>query len=172
MALHPPILWAQRCDVVLITIPLQDATDVSLSTQQTFTFEATSDNKRFSCAFRLFAEVVPEESSRTVRPRQIEIKLRKKDSSAPYWPRLTEDKGKSPFIQIDWNKWKDEDEGGDGSAEDFGDFGAGGLPDMQQLMGQLGAGGSDVPAFGSAKGQQEMNIPENVEDEDMPPLEE
>lgn len=179
--LHPPVSWAQRNDVVLITIPLQDATDVKISLTDNFTFSATSDAKQYACTIPLFDKVVPEESSHVVRPRQIELKIRKLSTDKEYWPRLTKEKVKSTYIQIDWNKWKDEDEGAEGgNADDLGDFGMGGGLDMQQMLAQLGGagggaggfgGGAAVPGFGSARGQTEKGIPEHLEDEEMPPLE-
>ena len=36
--------------------------------------------------------------------------LQKKDKNQPYWPRLTKENKKSQYIQIDWNKWIDEDD--------------------------------------------------------------
>ena len=190
---HPPINWAQRNDVVLITIPLQDATDVQIALTENFTFSATSAGKSYSCTVPLFDKVVPEESSHVIRPRQIELKIRKADTEKEYWPRLTKEKSKSAYIQIDWNKWKDEDEVEGGSAgEDLGDFGMGGGGmggmggmDMQQMLAQLGGAGgmgamggmpgmpgmSGMPDFGSAAGQKETHEGAPAEDEEMPPLE-
>lgn len=183
MALHPPINWAQRNDVVLVTIPIQDATDVKISLTDVFSFSCTSSGKQYNAEFPLFDKVVPEESSNVVRPRQIELKIRKADAEKEYWPRLTKDKVKSQYIQIDWNKWKDEDDEGGTATDDLGDFGQGGGAggmggmgglDMQQMLAQLGGGGAGgLGGFGSAAGQEAMDpaVLDNVEDEDMPPLE-
>lgn len=179
MALHAPINWAQRNDVVLVTIPIQDATDVKISLTDVFSFSCTSSGKQYTAEFSLFDKVVPEESSHVVRPRQIELKIRKADVEKEYWPRITKDKVKSQYIQIDWNKWKDEDdEGAAAQPDDLGDFGMGGGGgmggmDMQAMLAQLGGGGAGLGDFGSAAGQQAMDpsVLDNVEDEDMPPLE-
>lgn len=175
--LHAPINWAQRNDLLLLTIPVQDATNVQVTLTSTFKFSATSDGKHYTCDITLFDEVVPEESSHVVRPRQIEFKIRKAATDKEYWPRLTKEKVKSQYIQIDWNKWKDEDEG---APEDLGDFGMGGGGgmgglDMQQMLAQLGGGAGGLggaPAFGSAAGQEfDTGAVDAAEDEDMPPLE-
>eukprot|EP00331_Platyophrya_macrostoma_P011923 CAMPEP_0176410178 /NCGR_PEP_ID=MMETSP0127-20121128/2914_1 /TAXON_ID=938130 /ORGANISM="Platyophrya macrostoma, Strain WH" /LENGTH=183 /DNA_ID=CAMNT_0017789649 /DNA_START=60 /DNA_END=607 /DNA_ORIENTATION=+ len=180
--LHPPVNWAQRKDVILVTIPLQDASDVqiSLGSGDVFSLSATSAGKNFECKLSLFEKVVPEESTHVVRPRQIELKIKKANVDADYWPRLTKEKVKSSFIQIDWNKWKDEDETAEstsagGGGDDLGDFGMGGL-DMQQMLAQLGGGAGagglgGAPGFGSARGQEALSkeAVDNAEDEEMPP---
>ena len=181
MSLHPTVLWAQRPELVLITIPLQDATNVKINVQgDVLTFSATSAGKDYSCNLTLFGAVVTEESSNVTRPRQIELKLQKKEASKEYWPRLTQAKSKSSYIQIDWNRWKDEDDDNK-EKEDLGDFGGMGGFDMQQMLaGMGGAGGAGLggaglgdfdgaPKFGSAAGQGHHG--EAPEDEEMPPLE-
>lgn len=183
--LHPSILWAQRADCILLTISIQDAVNVSINLRDhTLNFSGESEGKSYKAMIPLYKEVIPEESSHVVRPRQIELKIKKSDVDAEFWPRLTKEKTKSSFIQIDWNRWKDEDE--DTAKEDLGDFGlggpmggggfgsmmgggAGGL-DMDMLS-KLSAGGG-LPGFGSARGQEAKGIPDDlVEDEEMPPLE-
>ncbi|MBN8504767.1 MAG: co-chaperone p23 family protein [Burkholderiales bacterium] len=172
--LHPTVLWAQRSDNVLLTIPLQDATNVSINlSNNTFTFSCVSEGKSYRATIPLFADVVTEESSHVIRPRQIELKIKKSDVNADAWPRLTKEKVKISYIQIDWNRWKDDDDDG----KDLGDFGMGGggmsgLGGMDfDMIEKLSAAGG-VPEFGSARGQEAKGIPNDlVEDEDMPPLE-
>ena len=36
--------------------------------------------------------------------------LEKKNKQEHYWPRLTKENKKTQYIQIDWDKWVDEDE--------------------------------------------------------------
>jgi hypothetical protein len=182
MSLHPTVLWAQRPELLLITIPLQDATDVAIKVNgDQLSFSASSAGKTYSCSLTLFAAIVSEESSNITRPRQIELKLQKKEASKEYWPRLTQAKAKSSYIQIDWNRWKDEDDDG-AKNEDLGDFGGGGMGgfDMQQMLAQMGGGGGmggamgdfdAAPKFGSAAGQQTSDPSSKEEDEDMPALE-
>ncbi|ANB14059.1 Sba1p [Sugiyamaella lignohabitans] len=95
--------------------------------------------------------------------------LRKKKASAEYWPRLTKEKKKHPFIKTDFDKWVDEDEqdtvddsenlaGGMGMGGGEGGFdfsqlagGAGGPGgfDFSQLAGLGGgAGGADLSGLG------------------------
>lgn len=188
MSLHPILQWAQRPDLVLITVPLQDAANVTVTIKDTLSIEFESEGKKYAASLTLFDEVVPEESSHVVRPRQIELKLQKKNTDAEYWPRLTKEKVKNSNIQIDWNRWVDEDEVKEG--ENLGDFGmGGGMPgmpgmggmgggmggmDMQQLLAQMGGmGGMGGMDFGGAAGQEGLGEGdfEEKEEEEMPPLE-
>lgn len=179
--LHTPLQWAQRPTVVLITVPLVDPKDVQVKVlHDVLEISATSGDKSFASKTMLFGEVVPEESSHTIRDRAIEIKLHKKDQGAEYWPRLTKEKTKNAHITIDWARWKDEDEVA-GKADDLGDFGmgggmggggmgggAGGMGgmDMQQLLAQMGGmgGGAGAPDFGAGKADSD-----DEEDEGAPP---
>ena len=196
--LHPPLAWAQRSDAILITIAVQDAQDVKLSVQDNV-FElscVSGDKKSYACKFPLFDEVVPEESTTVNRARQIEIKLKKKNEEAEYWPRIQKDKVKNQHIQIDWNRWKDEDE--EATADD-GDFGQGGGAlggmggagggmggmggmDMQALMAQMGGmggmGGMEgmMGGMGGGGGEGEEGMDSDDEEgaepqDEMPPLE-
>jgi hypothetical protein len=174
----PPLKWAQRQDFVLITVPLQDCSNVSLSLPNgnALALRLTCNGKDYSTnAFELFADIIAEESVHVVRPRQIEIKLKKKNvTEDAFWPRLTKTTAKNAMISIDWNNWKDEDEvnGKDGAGNDMGDFGMG---DFSSLMGGAGGdmGGFGGMDFGSAAGQMEGAGDEaGAEDEEsMPPLE-
>eukprot|EP01084_Bolivina_argentea_P162993 283599_1 len=151
MSVHPDLAWAQRPDTVLITVSVQDAKDVDISVTDTLTISCVGGEKKYECKIPLFAEVVPEESSNVVRPRAIEIKLQKKVTTDEYWTRLTKEKVKNAHIQIDWNRWKDEDEAEEG---DTGDFGAGGMPGMGGMGGAGGMPG--MPGMGGAGGMPGM----------------
>lgn len=202
-ALVPPISWAQRPEYVLITIPLQDTTDVKIEIKEEgaalyFACNAP-EGKHYEYTLRFYGAISSEESQHVVRPRQIELKLRKKfrvsleeaEDDEVEWPRLTKEKAKYPNITIDWGKWKDADDDNEGAADDLGDFGLGGggvggdamdgqysemLSQLMQAQGQrdaeesAGLAPGTIPAFGSAQGQTAMA--EDGDDDDMPPLEE
>jgi hypothetical protein len=70
---------------------------------------APVEEKRYTCNLKLFAPVIAEESLQTVRARGIQLVLKKKTADE-FWPRLFFDKKKFPNVQIDWGKWKTEDE--------------------------------------------------------------
>ena len=56
------------------------------------------------------------------QPRFIDVRLVKADDEAEWWPRLT--KVKDARVQIDWSRWKDEDDDdGDDQPFDLGSMG-------------------------------------------------
>ena len=146
--LHAPLQWAQRSGVVLVTVGLQDASNVVLRlVADTLSLSCSSEGKVYTCETLLFAAVSAEESSFVARPRHIEIRIQKKDSG--WWTRLTKDKGKNAHITLDWTRWQDEDDidDNDGDLGDIGDFGMGEVGDMdeEELRRNLKESGDKVP---------------------------
>jgi prostaglandin-E synthase len=111
--MQPSIKWAQRKEGnVLVTIEVHDAQDPKISlTANSFTFTGASDKGdiKFNTTIELFEEIVVEESHYLVRPRGIEMKLMKKDTSI-WWPRLAKTTKKLHYVTVDWNRWVDEDD--------------------------------------------------------------
>eukprot|EP01065_Artemidia_motanka_P008645 TRINITY_DN1435_c0_g1_i1.p2 TRINITY_DN1435_c0_g1~~TRINITY_DN1435_c0_g1_i1.p2 ORF type:complete len:272 (+),score=112.92 TRINITY_DN1435_c0_g1_i1:69-884(+) len=135
----PPVVWAERPDLLLVTVQLVDAKDVKLNlSAEKLDFTATQDGKEWALTLDFKGEIDVEGSTHTVHARAIEMKLKKKEEG-PYWESLTKQKARN--IKVDWAKWKDEDEVD--SAENLGDFGAGG--DFMSQMG--GMGGMGMPGF-------------------------
>lgn len=105
--LQAPIVWAQRKDKVLATINIQNIKDAVLDVQGSkFTFSGKVEDKTYQCEVVLFSEIDEKESHYVVRPRGIEIALKKKDESI-WWPRLAEQSGRLHWITVDWNRWVD-----------------------------------------------------------------
>ena len=69
-----------------------------------------AENKTYEFETDFFAEIVPEASKWNKTGFHLLAALQKKDTSKPYWLRLTEANIKSQYIQCDWEKWIDEDE--------------------------------------------------------------
>eukprot|EP00759_Apiculatamorpha_spiralis_P051825 PhF_6_TR5510/c2_g1_i5/m.7811 len=174
MSLMPQVLWAQRPTLVLVTIALQDSKDVVLRLlNDTLFVSCVSEGKPYEVSLPLFAAVSAEESSFVARPRHIEIRIAKKDPS--WWPRLPQSKVKYAQIQLDWNRWQDEDEVDDENV-DVGDFGMGGLAgmdeeEMRQKLRESGDEDDDGNYIGDSSGGKKLE--KNADDEDeMPPLSE
>ena len=165
----PNLKWAQRRELVYITIDVLDVekTDISLSEDGKLTFRANAANKqKIGFDMELFKAVDKEASRWNLKGRNVILKLAKKDDDLEeYWPRLTKNKDKNARITVDWSRWVDEDEADQAPADDgmegmqgFGG-GAGGMGgmDMQQMMAQMqgmggmggagGAGGMDMNAM-------------------------
>lgn len=139
----PVILWAQRPEYVLLSIPLQDATNVAVEIREgrTLRFSATAGGKKYGCAFELFRDVCAEESGHVVLPRQIELRLKKRQASGDdaeenevcrAWPRLALERAKNRHFQVDWSRWRDDD-GGSDSDDEQNSFGV----NYDDLMSQI-----------------------------------
>ena len=111
--MQPSVIWAQRKDGnILVTVRVHDAIEPIVKiTPTTFNFKGTSDSKEnhFDLNIELFNEIVVEESKYLVRPRGIEIILKKKDANV-WWTRLAKTNKKLHYISVDWDKWIDEDD--------------------------------------------------------------
>ncbi|CCW67641.1 unnamed protein product [Phytomonas sp. Hart1] len=195
--LFPPLLWAQRLDYILITVFLQDCQNVKLQLPDdgnTFFFScdtpptgAGESGKHYRCSLPLYHPVSAEESHHVVRPRQVEIKLKKlalkadanPEEDETSWPRLTKMPMKNKNIKIDWNRWR-EDDMEDDPNDGFG-IGEGDELDLQALRMNarkeaaeaVGFDESQIPPFGSMKDAAAAGKDDALDyDDDMPPLEE
>ncbi|WRX31328.1 CS domain - like 8 [Theobroma cacao] len=113
MSRHPTVNWAQRSDVVFITIDLPDAQDVKLKLEPEgkFFFSATSgvDKIPYEVDIDLRDKVDVAESKASVGKRNICYLVKKAENK--WWSRLLKQEGKPPvFLKVDWDKWVDEDE--------------------------------------------------------------
>ncbi|CAD2216960.1 hypothetical protein AGDE_05616 [Angomonas deanei] len=166
-ALFPPLKWAQRPEYVLLTVDLQDAKEVRIQLAEAgavFVFSCEAGGKSYACRLELYRPVESEESHHVVRPRQVELKLKKKQTDdEEEWPRLTKVKNyQQSFIKVDWSRWKDADEVDE--QEDLDDFGMGGDSDfMQKMVEQFKVPQNEVGGETAAGG--------NEEEDDLPPLE-
>lgn len=163
--LPPPAMWAQRKNLVSLTINVEDCKEPVITLEPTkvyFKGMGGPDKKTFEVTIDLFGEIDIEESKYFVRERSIEFFLRKKEEG-PYWPSIFKDKKKVHWLKIDFNRWRDED---DSEPEENGGEESQDLDEMMRRMGGLnGAGG----------GQMDLNdlggSEEDEDDEDLPDLE-
>ncbi|XP_055350526.1 co-chaperone protein daf-41-like [Paramacrobiotus metropolitanus] len=180
----PQVLWAQRKDIVLLSIMISDVKDQDVKmTPEKVHFSGTAgpDQKPYALDVELYAEIDPEKSQYVVRDRLIDFKLQKKDTSGKFWPRLLKSTGKAGWLKTDFSRWKDEDEeddeerGGMGGMGDFGGFGGGG-GDLESMMQQMGGGGMNMGGMGDESDDEsppdlEKKEGEHDSDDDMPKLE-
>ncbi|GJS18130.1 HSP20-like chaperone [Tanacetum coccineum] len=102
MSRHPTLKWAQRADVIFITIDLPDAKDVKLQLELEgkFYFSATAGTDNV--------------------PYEIDVNLHDK---VDVNNRILKQEGKTPaFVKVDWDKWVDEDEQEEKADMDFDDI--------------------------------------------------
>ncbi|EJT71911.1 hypothetical protein GGTG_11164 [Gaeumannomyces tritici R3-111a-1] len=184
--LTPEVLWAQRSskadptkNFVYLTISVPDVPPANLKLElkpQGLSFTGRSDTlkKTYHLELEFYAEIDVDESKTHHTPKNVELKLRKKELNDEYWPRLLKDSMKVHFLKTDFDKWVDEDEQNEAAEEDFSNFGGGG----GGMGGMPGMGGNDFGGIDFSKlGGGGMDMPEGDEeeeeesDEDMPPLE-
>jgi cytosolic prostaglandin-E synthase len=141
--LTPNFMWAQRKDVVLLTINVPNvkaAPSFDLSPEGRFVFRgeggALGAEREYTLDIQLFKGVKPDESAINVTARAVAFRLVKADPG-PYWDRLLKD-GKNVHMSVDWDNWKDEDEDDDHAfGAQFNDTSR----DLQDM--DFGAGDSD-----------------------------
>jgi prostaglandin-E synthase len=159
--LNPPVLWAQRRDRLMVSINVPDIRDEKFSVDgQAIVFSGVDGfGRKYSCTLTFFGEIVPEESKHKKSARELYFSLKKKEAG-PYWSRLLKEAAKVPFVKVDFNRWKDEDE----SDEEDDQFDDG----LQNLMQKMDMGGA-----AAGNGMFDPEEPEeDSDDEDIPNLDE
>ncbi|GKU90787.1 hypothetical protein SLEP1_g4740 [Rubroshorea leprosula] len=170
MSRHPTVKWAQRSDVLYITVDLPDAQDVKLKLEPEgkifFSAISGADKIPYEVDIDLYDKVDVNGSKASVGKRNICYLIKKAEGK--WWSRLIKQEGRPPvFLKVDWDKWVDEDEEHEpenklGADMDFGDF------DLSKL--NMGGG---IEGFGAAEGDDD-NEESDTEDENMeeaPPAE-
>ncbi|KAL7562220.1 hypothetical protein ACA910_013474 [Epithemia clementina (nom. ined.)] len=145
-----PIKWAQRSDSLYLTIALPDVKDETIQlTDTALVFKGKSQNKDYEVNIAFYKKVDAEGSTYKVLPRNIQMHVMKKDKNEDeFWPRLLEDKNlEKNQVKIDWDRYVDEDEGGEGfdTSALEGGMGMGGMPGMGGMGGMPGMGGMGGP---------------------------
>jgi hypothetical protein len=133
------VLWAQRSsnsdpakNFIYLTISVPDVPPANLKLDlkpQGLTFTGHSDTlkKTYHLELELYGVIDVPESKVHHTPKNVEIKLRKKELDEAYWPRLLKDSKKVHFLKTDFDKWVDEDEQNEAADEDFSNFGGMGM---------------------------------------------
>ncbi|KAK3397302.1 HSP20-like chaperone [Sordaria brevicollis] len=186
----PEVLWAQRSSAtdpesnfIYLTIGVPDVPTSNLKldlkpTGLVFTGHSDTLKKTYHVELEFYAEIDPSASKVNHTARDVEMKLRKKELDAAYWPRLLKESKKVHFLKTDFDKWVDEDEQHEAAEDDFSNFGGmGGMPGMGGMgmdggMGGMGGdfGGIDFSKLGGA-GIPGGDDDDEDSDDDMPPLE-
>uniref|UniRef100_A0A1W7R9X9 Prostaglandin E synthase 3 n=1 Tax=Hadrurus spadix TaxID=141984 RepID=A0A1W7R9X9_9SCOR len=156
--LPPPILWAQRKNLLYLKIALEDCKNPTIKLEKDKLFfrgKGGTDNKDHEVTLNFLKEIKPEDSKHVVRDRGTEFVLIKAEEG-PYWSRLLKDDKKHHWLKVDFNKWRDEDDSDD-DMDGGTDF-----EEMMRQMGGLGGGGTDL---GDLDGEADSD------DEGLPDLE-
>ena len=124
----PILKWAQRKDKLFITINVVHTKKPTIEIEgKKMKYQGTDGSINYSFDIELYDEIDKENSKYTLDARNIFLKLKKK-KEGPYWPRLTSDKVKYHWIEVDWVYFTEEDEEEEAKepnfeGQDFGDMG-------------------------------------------------
>ncbi|VDP28781.1 unnamed protein product [Soboliphyme baturini] len=126
--LHAPIEWAQRDNILFLTICVDDckAPEIDIKDDK-LTFKGFGGHPEieYQSEIEFYKPVDAEKAKRIPSDRHIQYVIPKKEAG-PFWPRLVLSKQRAPWIKVDFNKWKDEDEdSADESKWNMNDFGGG-----------------------------------------------
>ncbi|CAO1409171.1 unnamed protein product [Diamesa serratosioi] len=159
VATPPPVVWAQRNDVLFVTFNVESKDPEFKLTEDTLFFKAVGlpEKKNYEVTINFFSKINQEKVESKNCGRCFEFVIAKADTKGSYWPSLTTDKKKPHWLKVDFNKWKDEDELDE-------EEGMGGFNDLMASMGGMGGGGDGKPSFDDIEH-------EDSDDEELPSLE-
>lgn len=167
----PPVMWAQRRDILYLTICLEDCKDPIIEIEPEkiyFKGVGGTEQKMHELTINLYNEILPSITTKILRGRTFELVLTKKEEG-PYWPRLTKEKTKAHWLKSDFNKWKDEDD----SDNENGLGDSNNLEEMMRQMGGLGGSGGSGCSKSQFETFEDMGDEDNgidSDDDDLPEL--
>ncbi|XP_053680900.1 uncharacterized protein CG16817-like [Anopheles nili] len=114
-AVPPPAVWAQRSDVVFLTLNVECTDPEFKFTDTTMSFSGVGkpEGRKYALNFEFYDKINPETVSAKNIKRCIEFVIAKAEPDETYWPRLLKEKTKAHWLKVDFNKWEDEDPQGD-----------------------------------------------------------
>lgn len=149
--MQPQVLWAQREDVLFVTVGVWDMQQESVdctADQITISGVSGKDQTHHSTTLEFYAPVDPESVKSVKSAGNVTFFIKKAESGA-YWPRLLKGKGKNPhWLKTDFARWKDEDEEevvDNAAAPSAGPSGMGDM-DFASMMQSMGGGVPGMPA--------------------------
>ncbi|PIK38737.1 hypothetical protein BSL78_24427 [Apostichopus japonicus] len=158
---HPPVTWAQRKDLIFITIEVSDvqkSPTIILEDQKLiFKGKGGVENLTYEVEMEFHSEISQPESKFKVRPRNVEFALKKKQPGN-YWPRLLKDTTKQHWLKVDFQRWRDEDD-----EEDEED-----PRELDQMLKDMGGINDGLPDMNDINNEESSDS----DDDDMPDLEE
>jgi len=170
-SLSPEVLWAQRADVLYLTVNLTDIKDQTIQLEKNklhFKGKGEVDQKTYEFELEFYDEVDPEKSKQNLTPRNLVFIVQKAKDS--WWPRLNSKSNSKPhWLKTDFEKWKEEDDeeeeeaAGSGGGNDFNNM------DFSSILQNSGMGGMGGAGPGGFDPEDEGD---DSDEEGMPDLEE
>ena len=111
MSLFPKVKWAQDSKLIFLNISETDLKNVKFEIKNDqFIFSAEKENKKYFLELNLLYDVDIEDYTKKINDNSCNFILNKTKSD--WWDFLVKEK-KLPNLEIDWNKWKYENESDD-----------------------------------------------------------
>lgn len=122
ISVPPPAVWAQRNDVILLTLNVECPDPVFKFTEETMYFKGLGlpEKKNHEVTIQFYSKINPDKVVSKNTSRCIEFVISKADTKASYWPKLTNDKNKPHWLKVDFNRWKDDGSDDDANEGDNG----------------------------------------------------
>ncbi|XP_015907584.2 prostaglandin E synthase 3 isoform X1 [Parasteatoda tepidariorum] len=149
----PPVQWAERKNLVYVFFHVTDTKKpkIKLDTDKLYFRARNGEGQEFETTLHFFKDVNVETSKYSVTDRGIDFIL-KKVEAGPYWNKLLKDNKKYPWLKIDFNRWRDEDDS-DIDLNDESDF-----EEMMKRMSGLQSTSNDLNDLGSESDDEEEKV--------------
>ncbi|CAO3607342.1 unnamed protein product [Mucor hiemalis] len=101
MPLHPTVLWAQRAEVIYLTVEISDIKEHNIDlTANKFTFKGVGEKEQneYEAEIEFYGEVDVEKSKKHLTARNLTMAIYKKEDG--YWPKLQKG-NKLNFLKVD-----------------------------------------------------------------------
>ncbi|XP_058829434.1 uncharacterized protein CG16817 [Topomyia yanbarensis] len=110
VSVPPPAIWAQRNDVIYLTLNVECLDPTFKFTEDSMYFKGVGlpEKKNLEVTINFYSKINPDKVVSKNTSRCIEFVISKADTNASYWPKLTNDKNKPHWLKVDFNRWKDE----------------------------------------------------------------
>lgn len=161
-SVHPPVSWAQRTDVIFVTIEVSDVQknpEIVLEDRKlTFRGKGGTEGQTYEIVMEFYGEISKSDSKYAVRDRHVEFILKRKEAGS-YWPRLLKATTKQHWLKVDFQKWRDESD----SEEEEDTRG------LDQMLKDMGGINDTLPNMDDINAEEEED---DSDDDEMPDLEE
>ncbi|KAI6207823.1 CS domain protein [Aphelenchoides besseyi] len=109
---NPTILWAQRKELVYLTVEVEKLNMDELKCDgNKFSLKGSDSTTKFDVELEFFDNVNWDDHKRMEKSRYLVLVIPKTEQK--WWPQLLKKAGKVPWIKVDFDKWVDEDEAAD-----------------------------------------------------------
>ncbi|XP_058061392.1 uncharacterized protein CG16817 isoform X1 [Anopheles bellator] len=152
-AVPPPAVWAQRSDVIFLTLNVECSEPVYKFTENTMVFSGVGmpEGKKYELNVEFFNKINPEKVATKNIKRCIEFVIAKAEPEETYWPRLLKEKTKPHWLKVDFNRWEDEGSGDDEGADKM---------DLMEMLGN--SQNQNKLAFDDLSDEQEDSDDESI----------